>query len=96
MREINKILVANRGEIALRVMRSAREMGIKTVAVFSEADRNALHVRYADESIGIGPPPSIESYLRIDKIIVGQTQHAPTKTRNRGARHRNRSAAQQQ
>lgn len=67
---IKKILIANRGEIALRVMRSAREMGIKTVAVFSEADRNALHVRYADESVCIGPPPSSESYLKIDKIIA--------------------------
>jgi len=61
--------VANRGEIALRVMRTAREMGIKTVAVFSEADRQALHVRYADEAIGIGAAPSSESYLRMDKII---------------------------
>lgn len=66
---MDKILVANRGEIALRVMRSAREMGIKTVAVFSEADRNALHVRYADEAICIGPAPSHQSYLVIDKII---------------------------
>ena len=61
--------MANRGEIALRVMRSAREMGISTVAVYSEADRNALHVRFADEAICIGPPPSAESYLRIEKII---------------------------
>jgi acetyl-CoA carboxylase biotin carboxylase subunit len=67
--QIKKILVANRGEIALRVMRSAKEMGIKTVAVYSEADRNALHVRYADEAVCIGPPPSSESYLRADKII---------------------------
>jgi propionyl-CoA carboxylase alpha chain len=67
--KIKKILVANRGEIALRVMRSAREMGIKTVAVFSEADRNALHVRYADEAVCIGPAPSSESYLKMDKII---------------------------
>lgn len=74
MPEIKKILVANRGEIALRVMRSAREMGIRTVAVFSEADRNALHVRYADESICIGPSPSAESYLRIDKIIAAGIQ----------------------
>ena len=69
MPAINKILVANRGEIALRVMRSAREMGIKTVAIFSEADRHALHVRYADEAICVGPPPSSESYLRSDFII---------------------------
>lgn len=69
MPAIKKLLVANRGEIALRVMRSAREMGVQTVAVFSEADRNALHVRFADEAICIGPPPSSESYLRIEKII---------------------------
>jgi acetyl-CoA carboxylase biotin carboxylase subunit len=70
MSKIKKILVANRGEIALRVMRSAREMGIKTVAVFSEADRAALHVRYADEAVCIGPPASSESYLRMEKIIA--------------------------
>lgn len=67
--KITKILVANRGEIALRVMRSARELNIATVAVYSEADRNALHVRYADEAICIGPPPSAQSYLVIEKII---------------------------
>lgn len=66
---IQKILVANRGEIALRVMKTARKMGIKTVAVFSEADRNAPHVKYADEAICIGPPPSSESYLNMDTII---------------------------
>lgn len=70
MSKISKILVANRGEIAIRVMRTAREMGIATVAVFSEADRNALHVRLADEAVLIGPPPSSESYLRMDKIIA--------------------------
>ncbi|HLP21967.1 MAG TPA: acetyl-CoA carboxylase biotin carboxylase subunit, partial [Chitinophagales bacterium] len=64
-----KILVANRGEIALRVMKSAREMGIKTVAVYSEADRNAPHVRYADEAVCIGPASSKESYLRGEKIV---------------------------
>jgi acetyl-CoA carboxylase biotin carboxylase subunit len=67
---MKKILIANRGEIALRVMRSAREMGIKTVAVFSEADRNAPFVRYADEAVCIGPPPSSQSYLQGDKIIA--------------------------
>ncbi|MCX6235492.1 MAG: acetyl-CoA carboxylase biotin carboxylase subunit [Bacteroidetes bacterium] len=66
---IKKILVANRGEIAVRVMRSCREMGIRSVAVFSEADRKSLHIRYADEAFFIGPSPSSESYLVIDKII---------------------------
>jgi len=66
---MQKILVANRGEIALRVMRSAREMGIKTVAVFSEADRTMPFVQYADEAVCIGPPPSSQSYLLGDKII---------------------------
>lgn len=74
MPQISKILVANRGEIALRVMRSAREMGIKTVAVYSEADREALHVRFADEAVFIGPPPSSESYLKIEKIIAAAKQ----------------------
>src|SRR3974390_886874 len=69
MKKIKKVLVANRGEIALRIMRSCREMGISTVAVFSEADRNAPFVRYADETICIGPPPSSESYLNGKKII---------------------------
>lgn len=66
---MNKILIANRGEIALRIMRSAREMGIKTVAIFSEADREASFVKYADEAVLIGPPPSNQSYLLGDKII---------------------------
>lgn len=66
---MKKILVANRGEIALRVMRSAREMGIATVAVYSEADRYAKHVRFADEAVLLGPPPSNQSYLLGDKII---------------------------
>ncbi len=66
---IKKILVANRGEIAVRVMRSCREMDILTVAVYSDADGGAMHVRYADEAYHIGPAPSNESYLRIDKII---------------------------
>src|SRR6202008_4011642 len=67
---MKKILIANRGEIALRVMRSAKEMGIKTVAIYSEADRNALFVRYADEAVCVGPPPSAQSYLQGDKIIA--------------------------
>ncbi|MBL0329501.1 MAG: acetyl-CoA carboxylase biotin carboxylase subunit [Bacteroidetes bacterium] len=66
---MNKILVANRGEIALRVMRSCKEMGIQTVAIFSEADRNAPFVKYADEAVCVGPPPSNQSYLLGDKII---------------------------
>ena len=66
---MKKILVANRGEIALRIMRTARRMGIKTVAVYSEADRNSPHVLFADEAVLLGPPPSSQSYLRSDKII---------------------------
>ncbi len=64
-----KILIANRGEIAVRVMRACREMGIQTVAVYSDADRTSLHVRYADEAVHIGPSPSTRSYLRIDRVI---------------------------
>ena len=66
---IKKVLIANRGEIAVRVMRSCREMGIRTVAVFSEADRTSRHVMYADEAYCIGPAESHESYLNIDRII---------------------------
>ncbi|MEM7509747.1 MAG: acetyl-CoA carboxylase biotin carboxylase subunit [Bacteroidota bacterium] len=66
---MKKILIANRGEIALRVMRTARKMGLKTVAIYSEADREAPHVRFADEAILVGPAPSAESYLQIDTVI---------------------------
>jgi len=66
---MKKILIANRGEIALRIMRTAKEMGIKTVAVFSEADQHARHVQFADEAVLLGPPPSAQSYLLGDKII---------------------------
>jgi len=65
----SKVLVANRGEIALRIIRSCKELGIKTVAVYSEADRRSLHVMLADEAICIGPPKASESYLNIPNII---------------------------
>jgi acetyl-CoA carboxylase biotin carboxylase subunit len=65
-----KILIANRGEIALRVIRTCKEMGIKTVAVYSKADEESLHVRFADEAVCIGPPPSSESYLKMSNIIA--------------------------
>ena len=66
---MKKILIANRGEIALRVMRTARRMGIATVAVYSDADRDAPHVRFADQAVRLGPPPSAQSYLDMDKVI---------------------------
>jgi len=65
----NKILIANRGEIALRIIRACKELGIKTVAIYSEADIDSLHVRFADEAVCIGPPPSYQSYLDIPRII---------------------------
>ncbi|MCX8210129.1 MAG: acetyl-CoA carboxylase biotin carboxylase subunit [Neolewinella sp.] len=68
--KFKKILIANRGEIALRIIRTAREMGIKTVAIYSTADRESLHVRFADEAVCIGPPSSAESYLSIPKIMA--------------------------
>ncbi len=66
----SKVLIANRGEIALRIIRVCKQFGIKTVAVYSEADRDSLHVRFADEAVCIGPPPSKESYLKIPRIIA--------------------------
>lgn len=67
---IKKILIANRGEIACRVIKTAKKMGIATVAVYSDADRNALHVKMADEAIHIGPAPSNQSYIVVDKILA--------------------------
>ena len=72
---IKKVLIANRGEIAVRVMRSCKEMGIRTVAVYSEADRAAKHVMYADEACLIGPAASRDSYLNIENIIRAARQH---------------------
>lgn len=65
-----KILIANRGEIALRIIRTCREMGIRTVAVFSTADADSLHVRFADEAVCIGPPASVDSYLNIPRLMA--------------------------
>ena len=69
-----KILIANRGEIACRVIKTARKMGIATVAVYSEADARALHVEMADEKVAIGPPAATQSYLMIDKIVAACKQ----------------------
>lgn len=66
---MKKILIANRGEIAVRVMKTAKRMGIKTVAIYSDADKNSLHVQTADEAYRVGPPPSLESYLNVDEIL---------------------------
>src|ERR1700683_4000595 len=66
----DKILIANRGEIALRILRACKELGIPTVAVHSTADANAMHVRLADESVCIGPPPAIDSYLNIPALLA--------------------------
>ena len=66
----NKVLIANRGEIALRIIRACRELGVQTVAVYSEADRESLHVRFADDDVCIGPPPGRQSYLRIPNLIA--------------------------
>ncbi|MHC1585971.1 MAG: biotin carboxylase N-terminal domain-containing protein, partial [Candidatus Hecatellaceae archaeon] len=65
----DKILIANRGEIAIRVIKACRELGIKTIAIYSDADKDAMHVRLADEAYHIGPPPPLKSYLNIEKIV---------------------------
>src|SRR5258708_7578576 len=70
VRRFNKLLIANRGEIACRIMRTATRMGLRTVAVFSDADRDAMHVALADEALGIGPAPAKESYLNIAAVIA--------------------------
>jgi len=67
---LESVLIANRGEIACRIIRTARRLGIRTIAVYSEADRDALHVRLADEAVAIGPAPSAESYLVAERIIA--------------------------
>ena len=78
-----KILIANRGEIACRVIKSAQKMGIKTVAIYSDADRDALHVEMADEAVHIGPPPANQSYIVIDKVMEAVHQ---TRCRGRASR----------
>lgn len=81
-RSITKVLVANRGEIACRVIRTAKKMGIQSVAVYSEADRGSVHVDMADEAYSIGPAPSQQSYLSMEKIIQVAKSSAAQKTWN--------------
>ena len=80
---LNKVLIANRGEIAVRIMRACKELGISTVAVFSDADAKALFVKYADEKYNIGPSPASQSYLNKEKIIDvkdGKIQYGENRT----------------
>ena len=79
MKFFEKVLIANRGEIAIRVMRACRELGIDTVAIYSEADKNSLFVHYADEAFPVGPAPPSKSYLNMERIIsVARTAGADT------------------
>jgi acetyl/propionyl-CoA carboxylase alpha subunit len=75
---VKKILIANRGEIAVRVIRACRDMGLATVAIYSDCDRTALHVRLADEAWPVGPNPPRESYLRLEAIVEVARRRAPT------------------
>lgn len=75
---IEKILIANRGEIAVRIIRACREMGILTVAVYSEADKEALHTQLADEAVCIGPAPSAQSYLSMENILSATSSSQPS------------------
>jgi acetyl-CoA carboxylase biotin carboxylase subunit len=70
----DKLLIANRGEIAVRIIRAARELGLKTVAVFSDADKDSLAVRFADEAVPIGPPQASKSYLNMEAIVAAARQ----------------------
>src|SRR5262245_44423919 len=73
---MHRILIANRGEIACRVIRACKALGMETVAVHSEADANALHVQMADVAVPIGPPPALQSYLNVERILAAATAHA--------------------